>query len=198
MKLLFNHLLVVLFSFTMSVCIISCSGSDSNQTNEAKDPLAGYTTKKIKYTGKSTEEFRSAAQKVIEEYRIDITNALSDENWALVQRELLDYWQLIDNMTPQQTGDIWTNEGYQNAYDNFATQIILDEAKVLLDKRDDNADEILLEMIISIKSKRWSNVDSGNYSHSDPESLMEKITPAIVELAELKGRSKVVEFFNED
>lgn len=187
----------IFFSLISIVCLSNCGSNNSDTKSEGtKDPLAGYVPKKIEYTGSSYKEFNSALLKTVEEYRTEITDAVNAENWALVQRELTDYWQLLDNLTPHQTGDIWKNERYQNAYDNFAAQIIIQEAKVLLDKQDDKADETLLETIISVKSLRWSTIDKGEYSRSDEESLMDKITPAIINLAKLKGRSKVIEFFD--
>lgn len=170
-------LLVALFSTT------SCSNSSD------------YKPKKIEYSGTNTEKFRKAAEKVMTEYRNDITTALNNRDWPLVQRELMDYWELVDNMTPSQTGNIWTNEDYQNAYDNFASKIIIEEARELISKQNDDADDILIELIMTVQPNKWSTVDRGPYSNSSGETVLEKVRPTVISLAEMKGRSRIIEFF---
>lgn len=193
MKKLFLFLSVI-FMLTLASC--GGSGSDS-QSEKASEVPVEYRPKTINYSGTNYKRFRKAAEKVITEYRDEILTAVHQENWELVQRELMDYWELLDNMTPSQTGSIWENEQYQNAYDNFAAKVIIEEARMLLNKKDTSADEILLELIMTIQPLKWSVVDNGKYSHSSGETVMQKVKHTIVNLARLKGRTKVLEFFGE-
>lgn len=199
MKSTIKLAVIGLLSICFNMLLFSCSGSGSSEssTKEGANPYAGYKAKKINYSGSNYKKFCQAAEKVFEEYRTEITAAVHKENWALVKRELMDYWELVDGLTPRHTGDIWDNERYQNAYDSFAAKILVEEARVLLDKQDMAADDVLIEQILSVQPSPWSTIDDGPYSHSNGTTVMELATPTIIKLAKLKGRTKVLDYLDE-
>lgn len=187
MKSINKVAVIGLLSIFLSISFFGCSGNKS---------VSGYKAKKIEYSGTNYKKFRQAAEKVFEEYRTEITDAVHQENWALVKRELMDYWELVDGLTPDQTGSITHNERYQNAYDNFAAKILIEEAQVLMDKQDEAADDVLIEQILSIQPSPWSVKNDSRFSSSNGKSVMLIAAPTITQLAKLKGRSKIYEYLS--